>query len=304
MSKVCFKKLNIYTVLCFIILIISCVSIRNVANTNEDVNFEINFLETEAIPVKGVILLAHGLNTKPLKMGDNKTEGSLAKLFLDEGYHVYRIALSGHYKSIEEMQNIKAKHWINSALSQYYEALEIANNLNIPIYLVAFSLGALVYKNILNSEENVKFSGSILFAPALTVKGTVRFSIYLGNIFLHDETIISSKAPVEYRAQKDVSMSAYNALFELVDNLHEKEFANCNIPTLIFIDPKDELISISKLKNIITRFTLTNWNISEVTTEGSTITPKYHHLIIDNKCVSTLTWEKIKKEIIFFLRDL
>ena len=267
--------------------------------TNE--NPEIFFFETEIIPVKGVILLAHGLNTKPLKMGDNNTEGTLAKLFLDQGYHVYRVTLPGHNDSIEEMQTIKTEQWLNSALTQYFEASEIADNLNLPIYLAAFSLGALVYKNLLNSEENVNFSGSILFAPALALKGKTRFSIRLGSIFLNDKRIISSKAPVEYRAQKGVSISAYKALFKLTDNLYENEFKNCNIPTLIFIDPKDELISISKLRAVITRFNLTNWNIKEITNKGDLVTPKYYHLIIDAENVSFLEWDSIRNEIVRFL---
>jgi hypothetical protein len=98
-----------------------------------------------------------------------------------------------------------------------------------------------------------------------------------------------------------VSISAYNALFELEDNLYKNEFENCNILTIIFIDPKDELINVSKLQKSITNFNLSNWNVVTVSNIGTEIKPKYHHLIIDSKCVSSDTWNSIHKKILNFL---
>ncbi|MCL2176025.1 MAG: alpha/beta hydrolase [Treponema sp.] len=266
------------------------------------INNHEKYFKTAVFPVKGIMIIVHGLNTNPSKMGDNNTDGTLVKLFLDEGYHVYRVILPGHGGSIEEMQNINSRDWINSALLQYREAAEIARENNIPIYLTAFSLGALVYFNLINIED-VEFRRTILFAPAVAIKRVARTGIITADIFLSDNAIIKSRAPIEYRAQKGVSISAYRALFELEDNLHKNNFVNCNIPSLVLIDPKDEFISINKLKKLISNFNLSNWKIITVSGAGAEITPNYHHLIIDNKCVSQLTWNNIHERIVKFLDE-
>jgi tRNA A-37 threonylcarbamoyl transferase component Bud32 len=141
----------------------------------------------------------------------------------------------------------------------------------------------------------------ILFSPAIAIKETARAGTFFSDIFLADSAIIKSRAPAAYQAQKGVSISAYNALFELEDILYRNEFGNCNIPTLIFIDPKDELINISKLQKSIKNFNLSNWNVVTVSNTGTEIKPKYHHLIIDNKCVSSETWNTIHERILYFL---
>ena len=289
-------------ILVLFLIFISCKSTNNI-KIDTTANYE-KYFRTTALPSKGIVVIAHGLNTNPSKMGDENIEGTLVKLFLDEGYHVYRIVLPGHGGTIEEMQNLNAQDLLSSALSQYREAAEIARENSIPIYLAAFSLGALVYKNLIQNEEDVEFAKAILFAPAAAIKRTARAGIFAADIFLADTAIIKSRAPAEYRAQKGVSISAYRALFELEDNLYKNKFTNCNIPTLVFIDPKDELISVSKLQKSILNFNLSNWNIITVSNTGAEITPKYHHLIIDNKSVSTETWNFIHDRIVYFLNEL
>jgi len=284
----------------FLLLIIN--SCKSINNTLKITNYE-EYFETTVFPVKGIIVIVHGLNTNPSKMGDDNANGTLVKLFLDEGYHVYRVILPGHGGKIEEMQNINAQDWLNSALIQYREAAEIAYKNNIPIYLAAFSLGGLVYENLIHYEKDVKFAGIILFAPAIAIKGTARASIFFSDIFLAGSAIIKSRAPMEYRARKGASISAYNALFELEDALYKNEYINCNVPTLVFIDPKDELINISKLHKAITNFNLSNWSVITVSNIGAEIKPKYHHLIIDSKCVSYETWDFICENVKTFFSD-
>ncbi|MDR2543123.1 MAG: lysophospholipase [Treponema sp.] len=293
------KSIKILILIICILLIVSC---RSVDNTTVDNNIHFgNFFETQLLPAKGVVLTVHGLNLLPSKMGDDITDGTIAKLFLDEGYHVYHVTLPGHVGPVSEMRNVKAQDWLDSALEQYREAAEIARENNIPVYLAAFSLGALVYLNLMLNEEDVAFAGAVLFAPAIAVKGTIRFAFRAGSIFLLNRSIIPGKSHREYRAHSGASVSANKALFELEDALYKSGFTNCNIPALIFISPRDELISISKIKKHIEKFNLTNWNIVPVSISGAENRPRFHHLIIDNKSVSPETWEKIHEEMFEFL---
>jgi len=295
------KKIRKITKIIILLLILaSCKSTGNI-QTDSIANHR-KYFETSVSPVKGLMITAHGLNTKPSKMGDDNTDGTLVKLFLDEGYHVYLAVLPGHEGTIKE--NINKYDWLISAHSQYREAAEIAQKNNLRIFLTAFSLGALVYHNLMINEDDVKFSAAALFAPAAAIKGITRAGIFAADIFLTDNAIINSRAPIEYQAQKGVSISAYKALFELEDNLYKNKFVDCNIPTLIFIDPNDELIGINKLRKTIKKFNLSNWSIITVSNSGTKITPNYHHLIIDNKCVSSETWNIICENIINFLDEI
>jgi hypothetical protein len=83
--------------------------------------------------------------------------------------------------------------------------------------------------------------------------------------------------------------------------LNKNNFNNTNIPTLIFIDPNDELIRVAGLKKNITRYNLTNWSITLITSKGAEIRPNYHHLIIDNKSLSHDTWQYIRENSMYFL---
>jgi esterase/lipase len=289
------KTTELLFLLCYISIIFSCKTIDNVDQTYD--NHSGIFFETSISPAKGVVLAVHGLNLEPTKMGDDLRDGTIAKLFLDQGYHVYRVTLPGHGSSVSEMRNVKAQDWLDSALEHYHEVARIANENDIPIYLTAFSLGALVYLNLMSNNEEIVFERAVLFSPAIAVKGIVRAAFRTGSIFLSDQTIITGRSNREYRKHRGASVSANKALFELEDALYKSSFINCNIPTLIFMNPRDELISISKIRSHIEKFNLTNWDIITVSIKGGEIRPKLNHLIIDDKCVSPETWDMIQEEI-------
>ncbi|MDR0551076.1 MAG: alpha/beta hydrolase [Spirochaetaceae bacterium] len=266
------------------------------------------YFTANVMPAKGVVLLAHGLNVRPAKMGDAETDGTLAKLFLDAGYHVYRVELQGHNGALAGMQNVKADDWLADALLQYRSAAHIAEDAELPLYLAAFSLGALVYENLMLTRDDVTFAAAVLFAPAIAIKPAARALLFT-DIFLADTAIIDSRAPPEYRAQKGASLGAYKALFELEDSFHtvlntrrgaKNAGIERHVPTLIFIDPEDEFISFPALKKQIAG--LTDWNISAISNAGAAIKPARHHLIIDSGCVSPLTWQLMSEAALRFLK--
>ena len=251
---------------------------------------------------RGVVLAAHGLNVKPAKMGGPGAEGTVIKLLLDNGYHVYRVTLKGHGGPIEDMQTVTRQDWLNDAYLQYRTAKTTADAQRLPLYLAAFSLGALVYEVLMNAETPlpVRFEKAVLFSPALAIKSIAKTALWLGP-FTNDTSIIKSASPEEYRAQKGTSMSAYKIVFGMEKSLCSASFAKCNINTLIFIDKKDEMISLALLRKRIARYQLSNWQIVEVSNKGAAIKPRYHHLLIDNKCVSAETWQHLSNALLPFL---
>jgi esterase/lipase len=251
---------------------------------------------------RGVVIVVHGLNVKPSKMGTPLTDGTLVKLLLDSGYHVYRAALKGHGGPLTDMQNVTQADWTHDAYVQYCRAKTMAESGRLPLYLLGFSLGASVYEVLMNEETEipVRFEKIILFSPALAIKSTAKTVLWL-QPFTNDSSIIKSVSPEEYRAQTGASIAAYKAVFAMEKALCAVSFKNCNVNTIVFIDKNDELVSIKTLRERINLYNLTNWRICEVTNTGAAIRPQYHHLLIDSRCVSASTWHYISETIVNFL---
>jgi esterase/lipase len=268
----------------------------------ENENEQPQYWETIIPNPKGLVLVAHGLNVKPSKMGSPSAEGTLIKLLLDSGYNVYRITLKGHNGPIEDMQSVTRLDWINNAYFQYCQAKTIANNGNLPLYLLGFSLGALVYEVLMNEETAipVRFKKVILFSPAIAIRSRAK-TVHWLKPFTNDRSIIGSVSPKEYRAQVGTSIAAYRIVFDMEKSLRSAFFNNSNVDTIIFTDKNDEMISIGILRKRMNKYNLTNWRICEVTNSGAIIRPSYHHLLIDNKCVSAVTWQYISETILGFL---
>jgi esterase/lipase len=289
----------------FLLLFISCSClIFNPANSlyAGDENELPQYWSTTISNPRGVILVVHGLNVKPSKMGAPLTEGTLVKLLLDSGYNVYRVTLKGHNGSLADMQKVTQSDWIHDAYVQYCHAKTIAESERLPLYLLGFSLGALVYEVLMNEETAipVQFEKIVLFSPAIAIKPTAKTVLWL-QPFANDRSIIRSVSPKEYRAQRGASMAAYKIVFDMEMSLCSAYFRNSNVDTIIFIDKNDEMISIEILRERINQYELTNWRIYEVTNTGAAIKPQYHHLLIDNKCVSVSTWQYISETMLNFL---
>jgi esterase/lipase len=286
--------------LCFISN--SCIILNPVNSLYAENESELpQYWKTAVLNPRGIVIIIHGLNVKPSKMGSPQAEGTLVKLFLDSGYHVYRVTLKGHGGPIEDMQNVTRADWVHDAYSQYCHAKTIAESEQLPLYLLGFSLGALVYEVLMNEETAipVQFEKVILFSPAIAIKSTAKTVLWL-QPFTNDQSIIKSVSPEEYRAQSGTSIAAYKTVFNMEEALCADSFRNCNVNTIIFIDKNDELVSIKTLRERIIFFNLTNWKIYEVTNTGAVIRPPYHHLLIDNKCVSVSTWQYISDTILNF----
>ena len=71
-----------------------------------------------------------------------------------------------------------------------------------------------------------------------------------------------------------------------------------NIPTVVFIDKQDELISFSGLQNMIQDQNLDQWNIHPVKKDKTATKIKMHHLIIDETSVGNKMWQEIVDVII------
>jgi alpha-beta hydrolase superfamily lysophospholipase len=247
--------------------------------------------------LNGVALVIHGLNTRPDKM-----ESIIAKLN-DFGIDCLNLSLRGHgenYSDLNQTESADARMetfksvtyplWKTEAYQAYQGVERISKLYAIPLFFVGFSMGGLLGVDLLSSNPSVKFDKMVLFAPA--IKMHIRNS-FLKILSPFPRIVIPSIAHKSYLTNDGTSIAAYNALFEMYVHLENNLDPRINIPTVVFIDKQDELISFSGLQNMIQDQNLDQWKIHPVQKDKTATKIKMHHLIIDEASVGNNMWQEI-----------
>jgi len=151
-------------------------------------------------------------------------------------------------------------------------------------------MGGLLGVDLLSSDPRVKFDKMVLFAPA--IKMHKRNSL-LKILSPFPRIVIPSIAHKSYLTNDGTSIAAYNALFEMYAHLENNLDSKINIPTVVFIDKQDELISFNGLQNMVRDQNLDHWKIHPVKKDKTATKIKMHHLIIDEECVGKNMWHQI-----------
>jgi esterase/lipase len=245
-------------------------------------------------PTKAVVIILHGLNLKPEKMD------SWARLMAEHGAYVVRCALSGHaFESIKEMSQVRASAWQQEMKKAGEIAEELAKKEKLPIYFLAFSLGALVGLDYLARLElsGPLFEKMVLIAPALAIPWYSRFAINTLGLF-SKTLILPSRSPAPYRAQRGTSIAAYQALFAIKDSLEKAHYRNSNQKTLVLIDKHDELVPMAALKKIIAQERLSQWKLEIVNNRFAFDNYGFRHLMIDEEAIGMDLWTDLSSRVL------
>ncbi len=225
-----------------------------------------------------VILLIHGLNLRPSKMD------SLAQFFAAKKCDVYRLALPEN-----------PKNWIEKFDDGYHAALEQAEILERPLFLIGYSLGALLTLRYLVTHNYHKINKVIFIAIPLEMKWLSRLPAkfswimpraWLPSLALEDYRIRGKTSLIEYRIMESIRSEILAVLKKL-----KKADAHISSPVLIISDPKDELLDIEKIKNHYALFS--SLQCHEVTNKVTQHPKKYHHLMIDEASIGHIEWQKM-----------
>jgi esterase/lipase len=235
--------------------------------------------------LNGVALVIHGLNSRPDKM-----ESIIARMN-DAGIDCLNLSLRGHgenYSDLNHTESADARMetfksvtyplWKTEAYQAYQRVEKISNLYATPLFFVGFSMGGLLGVDLLSSHPSVQFDKMVLFAPA--IKMHKRNSL-LKILSPFPRIVVPSIAHKSYLTNDGTSIAAYNALFEMYAHLENNLDPKINIPTVVFIDKQDELISFSGLQNMIRDQNLDQWKIHPVIKDTTATKIKMHHLIID-----------------------
>ena len=261
---------------------------------------------SEKIPRHGVALVIHGLNLKPCKME------SLIKILNEAGIDAALLSLSGHGNSFKEKAGVSTKSarlhalkkvtysmWYQESLAAYTEIQKHAVAQDFPIFLVGYSLGALMGCCLLVSDPAVCFNKLVLFAPALR---PYRLGANLINLLSpFPRLVIPSRSPPAYRTNRGTPVTAYLSLFDAVRAFDRNINSRLNIPTLMFMDPADELVSFSQTKSLVSNFQLNQWQLHPIQNNRNRINHGFRHLLIDDPAVGEENWGVIWQRMTKFL---
>lgn len=240
-------------------------------------------------PVTSVTLVVHGLNNKPEVMNP------IIDWLIGNGSEVYLVKLFGHHDNSGPIQDVKKDTWYEEFHNGYYIALDRAQELGVPINFLGYSLGALVGQYaIFKNKGNIQFSKQVLWAPATAMRTTSH--LLKATFFLPGKWELPSYTPKAYQANNGIPIKVYKTLFRLQKEILKGEYAYLNIPTLVIIDPKDEAISLRKLKKYQNKFGLDQYRFVELNPFEKRET-KYHHLIVSQQTAGENNWSNMLESI-------
>ena len=255
--------------------------------------------------INGVALVIHGLNLQPEKME------SIISLLTHSCIDVLNLSLRGHGKNytqkanvdgsnarMEAFKTVSYEYWIKEAHRAYGIAGKRSLEKQVPLFLIGFSLGGLMGATLFASYPGVYFNRMVLLAPALHIY-TINYLAKLLSLF--PRLVIPSFFIKSYCSNRGTPVAAYNALFEAIEHFNKNMAQKLNVPTIIFIDKQDELVSYRRLKRIIKNRRLHQWKLHLVKKSTTGAKEKMHHLIIDESSIGKDAWNEMRELIIHHL---
>lgn len=245
----------------------------------------------------GVALVLHGLNVRPEMMEP------VIDILNTAGIEVLNVTLYGHGdnflrsgrtpadKKRDRMESFKKATWFIWQTEVYQAYLKVmlrARKLGVPVFFAGHSLGGLLGCDLLLTKPCVHFDRMVLFAPAIALHPAIAY--HLKPLWPLPDFVIDSDAPIQQRANDGTPVAGYTALFDGIRNFTSNLGPRLNTPTLIFIDEKDEFVSLESLQALIRDHGLDRWNIAAVAKDTATDGSIAHHMIISEHSVGKDMW--------------
>lgn len=177
------------------------------------------------------IVFFHGLNNNP------ECFGPLIHYFQEKGHETELVILPCHGEDRLEARSVK-------------EAIRIFDRRmkelkDVPYVAIGFSHGALYLQLWLEQNQEHKPLKQVLLAPALYIRRQKLIEKALK--ILPSSFVLKSLSPKAFRRYEMLSAWEYNILVQGMLTW-QKVHGAFRIPTMVLIDPKDELVDTTTLK--------------------------------------------------------
>lgn len=231
------------------------------------------------------LIILHGLNN------NSSTWDEFESVMKERGFRTVRVTLPGHGDKRDEGQNFE------EALKNFDRTL--TPHVQEPYFVVAYSLGALFFSNwLIGRKENLPLR-MVFLAPALYLRKEKWIRKIIGS--LHPKLPIPSIAPRDIMLYKTLFVWEYRNLLSGIERFQNSK-EPVQVPSLVMLDPKDELIDAERLKS--------EW---QKKTPGSEVIflerpqqkwgPSNHHILFHSKYFTGQEWEFYLQTIEQFLKN-
>lgn len=256
-------------------------------------------------PERAVALLVHGLNLRPDKMNP------LAHTLAQQGIRVLRVTLHGHgCHHLHDLRHVEAADWFYDMLRAYCIAATYARQHALPLYYLGYSLGGSLVVDVLHRQwaEPITFDAMVLFAPGIALRPGVatlaRAVPLLMRLPWIRGLIPRSKNLSDYACHPGTPLQAYYAERQATEVLRRRGLAGLDhIPTMIFLDPDDELISLSNTQALLREAGLQQWSLWAVRKSPGHLPEALHHLLIDERVVGPEQWQTLSAQMLRHLLE-
>lgn len=250
-------------------------------------------------PEQAVALLVHGLNLSPDKMDP------LARALTQQGIRVLRVTLHGHgCSNLHDFQHVDAEDWFYDILRAYCIAATYAWQHALPLHYVGYSLGGSLVVEVLHRQwaEPLRFDAMVLFAPGIALRSgpatLARFVPVLMHLPWIRRLAPRSKNLPDYACHLGTPLQAYYARRQATQVLRRRGLRGLDhIPTMIFLDPDDELISWRDTQALLREAGLQHWSLRPVRKSPGHLPAAPHHLLIDERVVGLEQWQTLSTQM-------
>lgn len=246
-------------------------------------------------PVRGVALVVHGLNMRPSALDP------FCEFLADMGLHSYRMTLTGHNEAKNGV--FSEAVWVDDVQKAYSQVR--AEFPELPTYIVGYSLGGLLVTHAVDElPEQQRPRAMVLLAPALSLRALLDVLTFAGLPPAHFWSV-PNIAPDPYRRYPTTPLFWYSntlTLYEETDTLKHAGMLR-TLPTLIVVNPEDELVSESGLREWIRHNDLApHWRVFEVHTDPNA--PHLaEHIIVDERSLGPTEWGRMTEAIRDFMTN-
>lgn len=225
------------------------------------------------------LIIIHGLN--------NNVAAFLPMMgeFKKSGWETHFVTLPCHGEIRKEARDFK------EAFACFDEGLKklAADG---PYAVIAFSQGALYMQLWLEKRPDQRPVAQVLLAPALFIR---RFKIFNTlSMLLPSFFMIKSLTPKHLRMYSSLSVSEYRILMHGI-SAYERIKHEFKVPTLVMIDPKDELVDAGKVSSLNVRIEHVHRDYLKKGVDG-------HHIIFHPEYFTDEDWKKFIGKIDHFLK--
>lgn len=230
-----------------------------------------------SLSLRPKIVFFHGLNN------NQDCFGPLIAHFQNLGFETEMVVLPGHGNDRKEARNLK------SALTAFEQSMKRLKER--PYHAIAFSQGALYLQLWLEKNQQHKPLNQVLLSPALYLRRQKIIEKLLK--IIPSFFVIKSLSPRRFRRYEILTAGEYNTLVQGILT-YQKIKKDYKIPTLVMIDPKDELVDAQRMKRELK-------NVEFIERNYLKMGMGQHHILFHPEYFQDHEWIKFTRKIETFL---